>query len=72
MRRVLLVAILIAVPHVPARGQRSSATATPALPPPAARRIVVANRVAEAIAIDGRLDEPMWAAADEASDFVQL
>jgi hypothetical protein len=72
MRRGLLLAFLLFAPHAPARAQQSSAAARPALPPAAARRIVVASRVRDAIAIDGRLDEPRWAAADEAADFVQL
>jgi hypothetical protein len=71
MHRGFLLALMVAVAHVPARAQQSSASATPELPA-TARRMVVANRITGTIAVDGRLDEPMWATADVASDFVQF
>jgi hypothetical protein len=70
MRRLLV--LTFAVAAAPLAAQQSSVTAAPALPPPAAHRTVVATRITLPIAIDGRLDEAAWAAADQAADFVQF
>jgi hypothetical protein len=53
---------------------QSSLSAQQATPESGARRTVVAERLTdgEAIALDGRLDEAVWARAVPAADFVQI
>lgn len=44
---------------------------TPSAPAPPAKRRLQALHIAEAIVVDGKLDEPAWSRAEPATDFIQ-
>jgi hypothetical protein len=51
--------------------QSSSAAPTQSATPSHSRRALAARRVANAVSIDGSIDEPVWRDAEVARDFVQ-
>ena len=68
---LLSLAFLLAPALLLAASRPASPPRSPAQTPPPAVKTVQAVRAAEPIAVDGRLDEPVWRAAPAAAGFTQ-